>query len=75
VIAERWKHLPAAGRAFYRRVANADQEKYDRFIPPQDRQRNRQVSSTYSLDEKVNESDSKHLDRIETGSSLVALLS
>jgi hypothetical protein len=74
VIAERWKHLPAAGRAFYRRVANADQEKYDRFIPPQDRQRNRQISAVNELDEKGNESDSTQLDRIKTGSPLVALL-
>jgi hypothetical protein len=77
VIAERWKHLPVAGRAFYRQVANADKEKYDRFFPPQDRQRNRQVSSIndYSLDKKVNESNGKQLNRIETGPSLVAFLS
>jgi hypothetical protein len=39
VIAQRWKRLPSEGRAFYRSVAKADQEEYDRFMPPEVRQK------------------------------------
>jgi hypothetical protein len=39
VIAQRWRQLPAEGRAFYRDVAKADQAEYDRFAPPEQRQR------------------------------------
>jgi hypothetical protein len=39
VIAQRWRQLPVEGRAFYRDVAKADQAEYDRFAPPEQRQR------------------------------------
>jgi hypothetical protein len=38
-ITERWRRLSDEGRAFYRRVAQADHAQYDRFRAPQMRQR------------------------------------
>lgn len=41
VVRERWKGLSSEGRAFYRRISEADHAQYDLFKSPEDRQRRR----------------------------------